>query len=164
MSVGIAPRRAGAGTLWVWPVGPRRVGEEGVDREAVRNHEAVGHRSRRLVVEARAGNTRHSEEEEHHTVRVLGNEPGHHRAVEEVRRTAPAADQAVVVHTLAAVAGRRCTEHEAEVHHMEVAGDAEEEAVGNIHLPVVEGVLRGSRSAERYEDIIGVFFPLYLRP
>lgn len=148
MSVGIARRRAGVGTLRVWPAGPRRVGEEGVVREAVRNHEAAVRRSR--PVEARADSTHHSEEEEHHTVRVVGNEPEHHRAVGEVHRTAPVAARAVVDHTHVVVAGRRCTDHEAEAPRMEVAGDAaEEEAVGNIHLLVVEGVLRGPMSVEK---------------
>lgn len=137
VSAGTARRRVGAGTLWVWPVRLHRV--------AVRNREAVVRRNQ--PAEARAGNTRRSGEE-HHTARVVGNEPEHHRAVEGVRRTAPAAARAVVVHILVVVAGRRCIEHEAEVHHMGVVDDAaEEEAVGNIRLPVVEVALRGPRSA-----------------
>ena len=150
MLAGTARHRAGAGTLRA--VGPHRVDEQ-VDREAVRNHrrEAVVRRNR--SVEVRAGNTRHSGEpqEEHHTAPVLENEPEHHRAVEGVRRTVPAAAPGVVVHSLVVVAGRRCIDHAAGVHHMVVVDDdaAEEEAVGNIHLPVVEEVLQGPWSAAK---------------
>lgn len=137
VSAGTARRRAGAGTLWVWAVRPHRIAG-GADREAVRNREAVVRRNR--PVEARLSNTRRSGKEEHHTSRVVGNEPEHHRAVEGVRRTAPAAARAVVVHILVVVAGKCCNEPEAEVHHTEVDDDddaAEEEAVDNIRLLVV---------------------------
>lgn len=160
VSAGTARRRAGAGTLWVWAVRHHRIAE-GADREAVRNREAVVRRNR--PAEARAGNTRGSGEEEHHTSRVVGNEPEHHRAVEGVRRTAPAAGRAVVVHILVVVAGRCCSEHEAEVHHMEVADDAaEEEAVDNIRLLVVVA-LRGPGSVVKTKKCKCCFL-FHLRP
>lgn len=131
---GTARRRAGVGTLSVCAVGPRKVAEEG-GREVVRSRRAEAVVLRNPTAEVRAGSTMHSEEE-------------HHRAVGRVHHTVPTAARAVVVRIPVAVAGRRCIDHEAEVHHMVVADDAaEEEAVGNIRLHVVEVVLRGLRLA-----------------
>lgn len=133
--------------MWVWPVGPRRVGEE-VDQEVVRNRPREAAVRRSQPVEVRTGNTGRAGEEEHRTARVVGNEPEHHRAVEEVHRTVPAAARVVVGHKLVGAVDKRCMKHVAEVHHTEIADDAaEEEAVGNIRLPVVEGVLGGPRLA-----------------